>query len=494
MSADSMTIDFNKLSDCHILVVGDFMIDAYLWGDVQRISPEAPVQIVSVTAEEHTLGGAGNVISNLAALGAKVSAVGVIGSGSDAQLALHLLKNLGVGTGGIIQDPERSTTRKTRIIANHQHVLRFDRETRAEIDQQIVSQVSQAAIELMAHTDLTLVSDYGKGVISSALMKKLTAAAQKHGKLLIVDPKGLDFKKYAGASILTPNRKETALAAGIEVDDDQALTEAARRLIQETGIGKILVTCGKDGMVYFEGNARPHRIGTRARQVFDVSGAGDTVLAVLGLGIAAGYAIKKAIALANAAAGIVVGKVGTATVSKTELAAELNLIPDPTLQKQKTMAELSALAQKLQKTGKRIVLTNGCFDLLHVGHIRLLSASKQLGDILVVAIDDDASVAKLKGPGRPVIKVTERLRIIGALDSVDYVVDFSSHQLKELIETLRPAILTKGSNYNADDVLGRDIVERFGGRVEIIPVTEDISASRIIDNIKNSRTNFRKDR
>jgi D-beta-D-heptose 7-phosphate kinase/D-beta-D-heptose 1-phosphate adenosyltransferase len=239
-------------------------------------------------------------------------------------------------------------------------------------------------------------------------------------------------------------------------------------------------------MVYFEGNARPHRIGTRARQVFDVSGAGDTVLAVLGLGIAAGYAIKKAIALANTAAGIVVGKVGTATVSKTELAAELNLIPDPTLQKQKTMAELSALAQKLQKTGKRIVLTNGCFDLLHVGHIRLLSASKQLGDILVVAIDDDASVAKLKGPGRPVIKVTERLRIIGALDSVDYVVDFSSHQLKELIETLRPAILTKGSNYNADDVLGRDMVERFGGRVEIIPVTEDISASRIISDIKAS--------
>lgn len=488
-----MTIDLNRLADCHILVVGDLMIDAYLWGDAERISPEAPVQVVSVTAEEHALGGAGNVISNLVALGAKASAVGVIGSGFDAQLVLNLLNGLGVHTSGVIQDPKRPTTRKTRIIADHQHVLRFDREAKAEIDRQIANQVSQAAIELMADTDLTLISDYGKGVISSALMKKLAAAAQKDGKLLIVDPKGLDFKKYAGASIITPNQKETALASGMEVVDEQTLAEAARCLIEKTGIDKILVTRGKDGMVYFEGNARPYRIGTKARQVFDVSGAGDTVLAVLGLGIAAGYPIKEAIALANTAAGIVVGKLGTATVNRTELAADLNLIPDPTLHKQKTLAELSAIAQRFQKTGKRIVLTNGCFDLLHVGHIRLLSASKKLGDILVVAIDDDASVEKLKGPGRPVIRAAERLRIISALDSVDYVVGFASHQLNELIETLRPAVLTKGSNFSADHVAGRDIVERFGGRVEIIPITEDISASRIINDIKNSRTNIRKD-
>jgi D-beta-D-heptose 7-phosphate kinase/D-beta-D-heptose 1-phosphate adenosyltransferase len=283
---------------------------------------------------------------------------------------------------------------------------------------------------------------------------------------------------------MTPNQKETALAAGMDIVDHKTLSEAARRLIQKTGINKILVTCGKDGMVYFERNKRPYRISTKARQVFDVSGAGDTVLAVLGLGIAAGYDIKEAVALSNTAAGIVVGKVGTAPVTKSELAASLNLIPDPTLHKQKTMAELSTVAQKLQRAGKRIVLTNGCFDLLHVGHIMLLSASKQLGDVLVVAIDDDASVKKLKGPGRPVINAAERLRIISALDSVDYVVVFSSHQLNTLIEILRPAVLTKGSNYGADTVIGRDIVERFGGRVEIIPVTEDVSASRIIKHIK----------
>jgi D-beta-D-heptose 7-phosphate kinase/D-beta-D-heptose 1-phosphate adenosyltransferase len=316
-------------------------------------------------------------------------------------------------------------------------------------------------------------------------MQRLNAAAQKHAKMVIADPKGLDFGKYAGASLITPNQKETALAAGIDIVDHKTLAQAARRLIKKTGIDKILVTCGKDGMVYFERNARPYRISTKARQVFDVSGAGDTVLAVLGLGIAAGFAIKEAIALSNTAAGIVVAKVGTAPVTKSELAARLNLIPDPTLHKQKTLAALSALAQKLQKAGKRIVLTNGCFDLLHVGHIMLLSASKQLGDVLVVAIDDDASVKRLKGPGRPVINAAERLRIISALDSVDYVVVFSSHQLDSLIEILRPAVLTKGSNYGTDRVAGREIVERFGGRVELIPVTEDISASRIINDIKS---------
>jgi D-beta-D-heptose 7-phosphate kinase/D-beta-D-heptose 1-phosphate adenosyltransferase len=480
-----MTFDIRKLAGRRILVIGDLMVDAYLWGDVERISPEAPVQVVSVTSEEHTLGGAGNVISNLAALGAKVSAVSVIGSGPDARLILNQLHALGVDTGGVIQDPQRPTTRKTRIISNHQHVLRFDREVKTEINQQIVNQISQSTAEKIADADLILVSDYGKGLITRKLMKKWNVTAQKYGKLLIVDPKGLDFEKYAGASIITPNRKETGLAAGIEIVDHKTLSEAAQRLIEKTGIDKILVTCGKDGMVYFERNARPYRIGTKARQVFDVSGAGDTVLAVLGLGIAAGYSIKEAVALANTAAGIVVGKIGTATVSKTELAAGLNLIPDPTLHKQKTVAELSAVVQRLQKSGKRIVLTNGCFDLLHVGHIMLLSASKQLGDVLVVAIDDDASVKKLKGPGRPVIKASERLRIISALDSVDYVVVFSSHQLNELIETLRPAVLTKGSNYGADGVAGREIVERFGGRVEIIPVTEDISASRIINDIKS---------
>jgi D-beta-D-heptose 7-phosphate kinase/D-beta-D-heptose 1-phosphate adenosyltransferase len=481
-----MTIDIKKFAGCRILVAGDLMVDEYLWGDVERISPEAPVQIVSVASEEHTLGGAGNVISNLVALGAKVSAAGVIGSGTNGQLVLTKLNALGVNTQGVVQDPQRPTTRKTRIIADHQHVLRFDREVKTEISRQTMNKIARAAAEMSADADLILVSDYGKGLITKALMTKLIAAAQKHNKLLIVDPKGLDFKKYAGASLITPNKKETALAAGIEIVDEDSLAKAARRLIEKTGIDKILVTCGKEGMVYFEQDTRPYRIGTKARQVFDVSGAGDSVLAVLGLGIAAGYSIKEAVALANTAAGIVVGKVGTATVSKTELAAALNLIPALGVDKQKTLAELAAVARKLEKNGKRIVLTNGCFDLLHVGHIRLLSASKQLGDVLIVALDDDESVKQLKGSGRPIINENERLRIISALDSVDYVIAFSSHELNEVIEAVRPAVLTKGSNYATEAIRGREIVERYGGRVETIPLTENISSTRIINNIKTS--------
>jgi D-beta-D-heptose 7-phosphate kinase/D-beta-D-heptose 1-phosphate adenosyltransferase len=481
-----MKIDLKKFAGCRILVVGDLMVDEYLWGNVERISPEAPVQIVSVASEAHTLGGAGNVISNLVALGAKVSASGVVGSGINGQLVLKKLEALGVNTRGVIQDRERTTTRKTRVIADHQHVLRFDREVKADISRQTMNKIWRAAGEMIAETDLILVSDYNKGLVTRALMTKLIAAAQKYRRMLIVDPKGLDFNKYAGASMITPNKKETALASGIEIVDESSLTGAVRRLIEKTGINKILVTCGKEGMVYFDRSKSPYRIRTRARQVFDVSGAGDTVLAMLGLGIAAGYSIKDAVSLANTAAGIVVGKVGTAAVSKAELAAALGRIPAPALDKQKTLAELAIIARKLEKNGKRIVLTNGCFDLLHVGHIKLMSASKQLGDVLIVALDDDESVKQLKGSGRPIINENERLRIISALDSVDHVIVFSSHELNDVIEAIRPAVLTKGSNYGTDAVRGREIVERYGGRVEIIPITENISSSRIINSIKSS--------
>ena len=481
-----MTIDINKFDGCRILVAGDLMVDEYLWGDVDRISPEAPVQVVSVASEEHALGGAGNVISNLVALGAKVSAAGVIGSGLNGQLVLAKLNALGVDSRGVIQDPQRPTTRKTRIIANHQHVLRIDREVKTDIRRQTMNQISRAAEEMIADADLILVSDYNKGLVTRALMSGLIKTAKMQGKVIIVDPKGRDFKKYAGASFITPNKKETALAAGVEIVDDAGLTEAARRLIKKTGIDKILVTCGKEGMVFFEQDKPPYRIGTRARQVFDVSGAGDTVLAVLGLGVAAGYPVREAVALANTAAGIVVGKVGTATVSRTELAAALDLAPAHSPDKQKTLAEIAAIARQLENNGKHIVLTNGCFDLLHVGHIKLLSASKALGDVLIVAIDDDESVKKLKGPGRPIINEKERLRIIGALDSVDYVILFSSHELDDVIEAIRPAVLTKGSDYSTEAVRGRKIVERYGGRVEIIPLTENISSTHIINNIKNN--------
>ncbi len=475
--------DTLKFDRCNVLVVGDLMIDEYLWGEVDRISPEAPVQIVSVSNENFTLGGSGNVVNNLAALGAKVSAVGIIGAGGNGKLLLSKFNELGVDTEGIIQDPERLTTRKTRIIAANQHVLRIDRETTKEISGRSLEAITRSIEDKVPGADVVLISDYGKGLVTPALLSIIVAVAKEHGKITIADPKGLDFSKYSGISLLTPNKKEAALASGIEIADELSLFKAGKKILETVRIDKLLITCGKDGMVFFERNSKPYKIRTEARQVYDVSGAGDTVLSVLGLAIASGFSFKNGAALANTAAGIVVGKVGTATVSKEELASALIPESDNASFKHKRLSELAALTQELKKKGKRLVLTNGCFDLLHAGHIMLFSASKQLGDILIVAIDDDDSVRELKGPGRPLLSAMERVRILSALDSVDYIVVFSSQELEKLIEIIRPDVLTKGSNYTSEEVFGHEIVERFGGRVVLIPVTEKISSTRIINNM-----------
>jgi D-beta-D-heptose 7-phosphate kinase/D-beta-D-heptose 1-phosphate adenosyltransferase len=477
-------MDISKFDKCNILVVGDLMVDEYLWGDVERISPEAPVQVVTIKEEDYSLGGSGNVVNNIVALGAKVSVVGVIGTGRNGQLLLDKLNELGVDITGIFQDSNRPTTRKTRIIASNQHVLRIDRETKESISEPTFEVIAKYLEDKIPDVDVVLISDYGKGLITEALIARLVAAAQKHKKITIADPKGLDFSKYSGISLITPNKKEAALASGIEVEDEKTLKEAGDKIFQRVGIDKLLITCGKDGMVLFDRNKAPYKIKAEARQVYDVSGAGDTVLAVLGLAVASGISFEDGAVLANTSAGIVVGKVGTATVSRQELSSALQ--HDGISMKHKDLSELPAIIQDMKKKGKRLVMTNGCFDLLHAGHIKLFSASKQLGDVLIVAIDDDDSVRDLKGKGRPVISANERVRVIGALDSVDYVVVFSSQELSKLIEIIRPDVLTKGSNYATEEVFGRELVEQLGGRVVLIPVTENISSTSIIDNIRNS--------
>jgi D-beta-D-heptose 7-phosphate kinase / D-beta-D-heptose 1-phosphate adenosyltransferase len=462
------------------------MIDEYLWGEVDRISPEAPVQIVEVNREEFTLGGAGNVIHNLVVLGAEVSAVGVVGIGYDGKVLVDMLKRLNVNIEGIIQHSQRPTTRKTRIIASNQHVLRIDRETRKEISQNTYEGIVKSLENQIPQTDMVLVSDYGKGTLIKPLLSRLVEICKSNKKMIIVDPKGLDFTKYSGVTLITPNKKEASLASNMEIIDDHSLFQAAILLLEKVKSEKLLITCGKDGMVLFEKNAHPYRIFTEAKQVFDVSGAGDTVLAVLGLALATGATFQQAASLANKAAGIVVGKIGTATVTQKELASAMASDGIGMSFKYKEISELKDLVSELRKKGKRIILTNGCFDLIHQGHIRVLSESKRLGDILIIAIDDDMSVRKLKGPGRPIINQNNRVSILSALDSVDYVVVFSSDKLLSLIDIIRPDILTKGSNYTAEEVYGCQLVEKYGGTVRLIPVTEDISSSRIINSIKNS--------
>ncbi len=484
-----MNLDIiSKFVSRNILVVGDLMIDEYLWGETDRISPEAPVQIVSIQKEEFALGGAGNVINNIVSLGAKVSAAGVVGVGKKGQFLRQKLLELGVDTGGVVQEPHRPTTQKTRVIAANQHVLRIDRETQKAISQSTLEKISHFIEAKIPEVDVVLVSDYGKGLITRPLLSRLMIAAQKHKKITVVDPKGLDFTKYSGASLLTPNKKEAAQASGIEISDEATLAQAGKKILDTVRLDKLLITCGKDGMVLLQQNKAPFTVRAEARQVYDVSGAGDTVLAVLGVALASGASFENSVALANTAAGIVVGKVGTATVSPQELSAALSPFDAGIALKHKRLSDLPPLIKEFKKQNQRIVLTNGCFDLLHVGHIMLFAASKQLGDTLIVAIDDDDSVRTLKGPGRPVIRAKERVRILSALDTVDYVVVFASQDLNKLIEIIQPDVLTKGSNYASEDVLGRKRVEELGGRIELIPITENISSTRIIHHIKNGKT------
>lgn len=318
-----MNMDITKFKKRRILVIGDLMIDEYLWGDVDRISPEAPVPVVAVKKEESTLGGSGNVINNLSALGANVFAAGVIGAGRNGNMLLKRLASLRVDAGGVIQERGRPTTRKTRVIAAHQHVLRIDRETKKEVSGKTMDEISCFIEQATAQTDIIIVSDYGKGLITKTLMDRIVKAGKRHGKMIIADPKGLDYLKYSGVTLITPNRKEAALAAGVEITDNSSLIEAGEKIMESTGVGNLLITCGKDGMALFERGRKPHKIRAEARQVFDVSGAGDTVVAVLGLCLASGGSLREAASVANKAAGIVVGKVGTATVSEKELAAAL---------------------------------------------------------------------------------------------------------------------------------------------------------------------------
>lgn len=314
-----MTFNLNAFKKIRVLVLGDLMIDEYLWGEVDRISPEAPVPIVSVKSETYTLGGAGNVINNLVAMGAGVSVVGTAGTGTAGRMMLDKFEELGVDTGGIIDEPDRPTTKKTRVIASNQQVLRIDKETKKEISSATLARLISFISSVVSRVDLILISDYDKGLVTREIVKQTVAIARSHNILVLADPKGLDFTKYSRVSVLTPNQKEAGIAAGIEIKTDHDLIRAGLKIMASADLERLVITCGRDGMMLLERGKDPARIASQARQVFDVSGAGDTVISILGLALAAGAGFEESAAIANAAAGIVVGKVGTATASPDEL-------------------------------------------------------------------------------------------------------------------------------------------------------------------------------
>ena len=482
---NSMPIDLEKIitaihhfSDLRLLVVGDVMLDEYLWGNVERISPEAPVQVVDIRRQNFTLGGAANVVNNLISLGSNVYVAAVIGNDAAGEIIKDEFKRLNVNIDGLFTDTNRPTTKKTRVMAINQQMIRLDYEKREEISRDLEDKINAYIKDNLSIFDAILVSDYAKGVVTRGI---LTEVIKKKDGLILIDPKGRDFSKYRGATAITPNIKEAILASGFE-----DIEKAARKFLDELDLKVVFITRGKRGISLFEKDRPPIHVPARAREVYDVSGAGDTVLATLGLSIASGLTYFEAALLANIAAGIVVGKVGTATVTQEELLDALVSDMPFSASKIKEINQLKQIINYLKAQGKKVVFTNGCFDLLHVGHIHLLKESKRLGDILIVAIDDDESVRRLKGEARPVINQFERAQILSALDCIDYVTIFSTDQLKDLIKEIRPDILTKGSDYKKEDVVGREIVEGYGGRVVLIPVAEGISSSKIINNIVNN--------
>lgn len=464
-----------------VLVVGDLMLDRYLWGEVERISPEAPVPVLRLARESATAGGAANVARNLVGLGLEVAVAGISGDDDGRACLLRLLAEQGVETGAVLADAARPTTIKTRLVGNHQQMLRIDAEAQAALGAELEERLLALIEPRLAGAALVLLSDYAKGVLSGGLCPRLIAAARARGLPVLVDPKGDDFGRYRGAAMITPNRPELARAARVEGADLDALTAAARRLRRELDLERLVLTLGELGLLAVDADGE-RRIPALAREVFDVSGAGDTVIATLAAARAAGLAADDALHLANLAAGVVVGKLGTAAISASEL--EQAITEEAALEqgaKVCALPELLARAAGWRRRGERVVFTNGCFDLLHAGHVAYLERARRCGQRLVVGLNSDASVRRLKGPQRPLIGEHDRARVLAALSAVDAVVLFDPDTPLALIEALRPEVLAKGADYRLDQVVGAEQVQGWGGEVVLVPLVEARSTSAIIE-------------
>lgn len=474
---------FAHCAEIRCLVIGDLMLDEYLWGRADRISPEAPVQVVDVVREELRLGGAGNVVHNLAALGAQVSVCSVVGDDQNGRELLGQFSHHHIDVQAVFQDPGRRTSRKTRVVAANQQIVRIDRESRDALPEAVEQQLCAWIAAHAGEYKVVVLSDYNKGVLTPAVIASAISAAAVTGIPVMVDPKGTDYARYAGATLLTPNRKEAEAASGVAITDSATLTQAAGVIMDTTGLQHLLITRSEEGMSLFSKGGEIVHIPTVAREVFDVSGAGDTVLATLALGIACGFSMAESARLANVAAGIAVGKLGTSIVTPQEIIDAVSLAHKDSHAKIKSCEVLAPLIAAEKNRGKRIVFTNGCFDLLHAGHVKYLQKARNLGDLLILGLNSDASVRRLKGPKRPLIDQEERSHLLAALDCIDYVTVFEEDTPLELITALKPDILAKGGDYSLDGVVGRDFVESYGGRVELITFVDGKSTTNIIEKI-----------
>ena len=466
-----------------VLVVGDVMCDTYLSGEVTRISPEAPVPVFESNDKRHVLGGAANVAANLRALGCQVVLAGVIGDDNTGRYVRQQVRAQGMADDLLMQDPERPTTEKTRLIARHQQLARLDQESRLPLPPELIARALARVEPVLSEVDGVVCSDYNKGVCTPDLLAPLFARARSASLPIFVDPKARDFAQYRGATVLTPNLAEVRHATGSPLEDDTHLAAAADSLLRRSEAQALLVTRGEAGMSLFHPPEAPRHIPAHTRDVYDVTGAGDTVIAAFAAAAIGGLPYEEAARLANVAAGIVVGKAGTAVVYPEELEALLEAHAAPWQNKVRSRDELSRALQQHRQRNERIVFTNGCFDLLHGGHVHYLQQARALGECLVVALNDDASVRRLKGDKRPLRPQDERARMLAALACVDYVVLFSEATPLALIKSLSPDVLAKGADYTLETVVGREEVEANGGSVQLIPYIEGVSTTGLIDGL-----------
>ena len=462
-----------------ILVIGDLIIDKYLWGECERISPEAPVQVVNIKNENTVLGGAGNVVNNLKSLGAKVDIISVIGDCKTSNNLKKLLDEIGVSTKYLIKQENRITPKKSRIIASHQQVVRYDYESLDEIDLTSQGLIINVLNKIIKDYEVVLLSDYGKGILTENLTQLVIKSAKKHNIKVLADPKGLNYSKYKGSFLLTPNKKEASEASRITIEDNNSLKKAIKKIKDECHLEVSIITLSEDGIAIYDNNLRT--LPTAAREVYDVTGAGDTILASLGFALSCNYDIDSAVEFSNLAAGVVVGKIGSSTATINEIIEyESSLNKSSSEEHIKTYEEIESLSKELNSRGKKIVFTNGCFDLLHAGHVKYLEIAKNLGDILIVGLNSDQSVRKLKGENRPINKQIDRAYILAALEVVDYVVIFNEDTPYDLINTIKPAILVKGGDYKGKNVIGQELVKE----TKLVEFTDGKSTTQTIKKIQ----------
>jgi D-beta-D-heptose 7-phosphate kinase/D-beta-D-heptose 1-phosphate adenosyltransferase len=469
----------------HALVIGDVMLDRYLIGSVGRISPEAPVPIVLLNEKNERAGGAANVAANLALLGIKTHIIGCVGNDTEAKTLVDLLEKMGIDSSGMCTSKTRPTIAKTRVLGGHQQMMRLDQESSAAFTDEETDALQASIHKALRNVPkIVILSDYAKGLLSEQVCQQIITACKAQNIPVLVDPKGRDYSKYRGATALTPNKKETAEACDTTINDADLISKAAK-LKSGLNLQFLAVTRGEEGITLIDSDKiqnNTHHLPAIAKQVFDVSGAGDTVIATLAAGLMNNLNPLEALQLANIAAAVVVGKVGTVPISQHDL---IEALTDQQSNEQAhkicDLAQLKTKVETWKKAGQKIVFTNGCFDLLHAGHVTYLEAAKKRGDKLILGLNTDRSVSAIKGPTRPVVHENDRARVLAALESVDAVILFDEDTPLNLINSIKPNIIAKGSDYAADQVVGGKEVLSWGGEIALIDLVEGRSTSNIIN-------------